>query len=105
MRHWGFETVCAKSSDYSSSLTAVFLPEGHSADNLRKIILERSNMSLGNGLGRLADRVFRIGHLGDFHDLMVTGTLSGVEMGLAVAGIPHKPGGVQAAMNYLQGNA
>jgi len=105
VRHWGFETVCAKSSDYSSSLTAVFLPEGHSADNLRKIILERSNMSLGNGLGRLADRVFRIGHLGDFHDLMVTGTLSGVEMGLAVAGIPHKPGGVQAAMNYLQGNA
>jgi alanine-glyoxylate transaminase/serine-glyoxylate transaminase/serine-pyruvate transaminase len=105
VRHWGFETVCAKSSDYSSSLTAVFLPEGHSADNLRKIILERSNMSLGNGLGRLADRVFRIGHLGDFNDLMVTGTLSGVEMGLAVAGIPHKPGGVQAAMNYLQGNA
>jgi alanine-glyoxylate transaminase/serine-glyoxylate transaminase/serine-pyruvate transaminase len=105
VRHWGFETVCARSSDYSSSLTAVFLPEGHSADNLRKIILERSNMSLGNGLGRLADRVFRIGHLGDFHDLMVTGTLSGVEMGLAVAGIPHKPGGVQAAMTYLQGNA
>jgi len=105
VRHWGFETVCAKASDYSSSLTAVFLPEGHSADNLRKIILERSNMSLGNGLGRLADRVFRIGHLGDFHDLMVTGTLSGVEMGLAVAGIPHKPGGVQAAMNFLQGNA
>ncbi|MCA3630137.1 MAG: aminotransferase class V-fold PLP-dependent enzyme [Methylobacterium sp.] len=105
VRHWGFETVCAKSSDYSSSLTAVFLPEGHSADNLRKIILERSNMSLGNGLGRLADRVFRIGHLGDFHDLMVTGTLSGVEMGLAVAGIPHKPGGVQTAMNFLQGNA
>ncbi len=105
VRHWGFETVCAKATDYSSSLTAVFLPEGHSADNLRKIILERSNMSLGNGLGRLADKVFRIGHLGDFHDLMVTGTLSGVEMGLAVAGIPHKPGGVQAAMSYLQGNA
>jgi len=105
VRHWGFETVCAKASDCSSSLTAVFLPEGHSADNLRKIILERSNMSLGNGLGRLADRVFRIGHLGDFHDLMVTGTVSGVEMGLAVAGIPHKPGGVQAAMNFLQGNA
>jgi alanine-glyoxylate transaminase/serine-glyoxylate transaminase/serine-pyruvate transaminase len=105
VRHWGFETVCAKASDCSSSLTAVFLPEGHSADNLRKIILERSNMSLGNGLGRLADRVFRIGHLGDFHDLMVTGTLSGVEMGLAVAGIPHKPGGVQTAMNFLQGNA
>ena len=105
VRHWGFETVCAKPSDYSSSLTAVFLPEGHSADGLRKIILERSNMSLGNGLGKLADRVFRIGHLGDFHDLMVTGTLSGVEMGLASAGIPHKPGGVEAAMRYLQGNA
>lgn len=105
VRHWGFETVCAKPSDYSSSLTAVFLPEGHSADALRAIILERSNMSLGNGLGRLADRVFRIGHLGDFHDLMVTGTLAGVEMGLATANIPHRSGGVQAAMGYLQGNA
>lgn len=105
VRHWGFETVCQKASDYSSSLTAVFLPQGHSADGLRKIILERSNMSLGNGLGKLADKVFRIGHLGDFHDLMVTGTLSGVEMGLAAAGIPHNPGGVQEAMRYLQGNA
>lgn len=105
VRHWGFETVCKKPSDYSSSLTAVFLAEGHSADALRKTILERSNMSLGNGLGILADRVFRIGHLGDFHDLMVTGTLSGVEMGLAVQGIPHRPGGVQAAMDYLNGNA
>lgn len=103
--HWGFETVCRKSSDYSSSLTAVMLPQGHSADGLRKIILERANMSLGNGLGILADKVFRIGHLGDFHDLMVTGTLSGVEMGLAAAGIPHQAGGVQVAMTYLQGNA
>lgn len=103
--HWGFETVCTKPSDYSSSLTAVFLPEGHSADNLRKTILARSNMSLGNGLGILADRVFRIGHLGDFHDLMVTGTLSGVEMGLASCGIPHQSGGVQAAMTSLIGNA
>jgi alanine-glyoxylate transaminase / serine-glyoxylate transaminase / serine-pyruvate transaminase len=85
-------------------LTAVMLPAGHSADALRKIILESSNMSLGNGLGILADKVFRIGHLGDFHDLMVTGTLSGVEMGLAAAGIPHRSGGVQAAMSYLQGN-
>jgi alanine-glyoxylate transaminase/serine-glyoxylate transaminase/serine-pyruvate transaminase len=104
VRHWGFETVCTKPADYSSSLTAVFLPEGHSADNLRKTILERSNMSLGNGLGILADKVFRIGHLGDFHDLMVTGTLSGVEMGLAACGIPHRPGGVQVAMEYLLGN-
>ncbi len=82
----------------------MFLPEGHSADNLRKVILERSNMSLGNGLGILADKVFRIGHLGDFHDLMVTGTLSGVEMGLAACGIPHRAGGVQVAMEYLLGN-
>jgi alanine-glyoxylate transaminase/serine-glyoxylate transaminase/serine-pyruvate transaminase len=105
VKHWGFETVCRKPSDFSSSLTAVFLPEGHSADALRKTILERSNMSLGNGLGILADKVFRIGHLGDFHDLMVTGTLSGVEMGLAAQAIPHRPGGVQAAMDYLNGNA
>lgn len=104
VRHWGFETVCNRASDYSSSLTAVFLPEGHSADTLRKTILEQSNMSLGNGLGILADKVFRIGHLGDFHDLMVTGTLSGVEMGLAACGIPHNPGGVQVAMSYLLGN-
>lgn len=104
VRHWGFETVCRKPSDYSSSLTAVMLPEGHSADALRKTILERSNMSLGNGLGKLADKVFRIGHLGDFHDLMVTGTLSGVEMGLAAAGIPHQAGGVEVAMRYLNGN-
>lgn len=104
VRHWGFETVCRNPRDFSSSLTAVMVPEGHSADALRRIILERSNMSLGNGLGILADKVFRIGHLGDFHDLMVTGTLSGVEMGLAAAGIPHRPGGVEVAMRYLQGN-
>jgi alanine-glyoxylate transaminase / serine-glyoxylate transaminase / serine-pyruvate transaminase len=104
VKHWGFETVCQKPSDHSGVLTAVMLPAGHSADALRKIILESSNMSLGNGLGILADKVFRIGHLGDFHDLMVTGTLSGVEMGLAAAGIPHRSGGVQAAMSYLQGN-
>lgn len=104
VRHWGFETVCRKPGDYSSSLTAVYLPAGHSADGLRRTILEASNMSLGNGLGILADKVFRIGHLGDFHDLMVTGTLSGVEMGLAAAGIPHRSGAVQAAMDHLQGN-
>jgi alanine-glyoxylate transaminase/serine-glyoxylate transaminase/serine-pyruvate transaminase len=103
--HWGFETVCRNPAEHSSSLTAVMLPDGHSADALRAEVLERSNLSLGNGLGRLADRVFRIGHLGDFHDLMVTGTLSGVEMGLAARGIPHRPGGVQAAMAYLAGNA
>ena len=90
---------------YSSSLTAVRVPEGHSADALRATILEKFNMSLGNGLGILKDRVFRIGHLGDFGDLQLIGTLGGVEMGLRVAGMPHKPGGVQAAIDYLAGNA
>ena len=105
VRHWGLDIVCARPRDYSSSLTAVMLPEGHSADQLRALILERSNMSLGNGLGRLADRVFRIGHLGDFNDLSVAGTIAGVEMGLAAAGIPYQAGGTQAALAWLQGNA
>lgn len=104
-RHWGLEIQCANEAEYSSSLTAIRLPEGHSADNLRAEILRRSNLSLGNGLGPLADKVFRIGHLGDFHDLMVTGTLSGVEMGLAACGVPHRPGGVDAAMRFLCGNS
>ncbi|TGD95718.1 pyridoxal-phosphate-dependent aminotransferase family protein [Methylobacterium nonmethylotrophicum] len=103
--HWGFEIQARNPAEYSSALTAVRLPEGHSADALRAEILARSNMSLGNGLGPLADRVFRIGHLGDFHDLMVTGTLAGVEMGLKVRGVPHRPGGVEAAMRVLAGNA
>jgi alanine-glyoxylate transaminase / serine-glyoxylate transaminase / serine-pyruvate transaminase len=104
VRHWGFEIQCRNEAEYSSALTAVRLPEGHSADALRGEILQRSNMSLGNGLGPLADRVFRIGHLGDFNDLMVTGTISGVEMGLAARGIPHRSGGVEAALRVLQGN-
>jgi alanine-glyoxylate transaminase/serine-glyoxylate transaminase/serine-pyruvate transaminase len=105
VRHWGLEIQCADPRHYSSSLTAVRLPEGHSANALRATILERFNMSLGNGLGQLNDRVFRIGHLGDFGDLQLIGTLGGVEMGLRVAGVPHRPGGVQAAMDYLAGNA
>jgi alanine-glyoxylate transaminase/serine-glyoxylate transaminase/serine-pyruvate transaminase len=105
VRHWGLELQCQKGTDYSSTVTAVRVPEGHSADKLRGEVLKRYNMSLGNGLGPLADKVFRIGHIGDFHDLMVAGTLAGVQMGLAVAGIPHKPGGVEVAMAYLQGNA
>ena len=105
VRHWGMEIQCGNAAEYSSSLTAVRLPEGHSADNLRAEILGRSNMSLGNGLGPLADKVFRIGHLGDFHDLMVTGVLTGVEMGFRACGIPHRSGGVDAAMAYLSGNA
>ena len=105
VRAWGLEIQCAEPRHYSSSLTAVRLPEGHSADALRAVILDRYNMSLGNGLGPLKDRVFRIGHLGDFGDLQLLGTLGGVEMGLRAAGVPHRAGGVQAAMDYLAGNA
>src|SRR5438552_55845 len=101
VRAWGLEILCADPKEYSSSLTAVLLPAGHDADELRKIILENFNMSLGNGLGRLQRKVFRIGHLGDFNDLMLAGTLSGVEMGLALAGVPHSSGGVAAALDYL----
>ncbi len=100
---WGLETVCKKPSDYSGSLTAVFVPEGHSADAFRKTTLENFNMSLGNGLSKLADRVFRIGHLGEFNDLMLMGTLSGVEMGLELSGIPYRRGGAQAALDSLTG--
>ncbi len=105
VRTWGLEVQCLDPRHYSSSLTAVRLPEGHSADALRATILEKFNMSLGNGLGILKDRVFRIGHLGDFNDLSLIGTLGGVEMGLRVAGVPHHTGGVQAAVDYLSGNA
>jgi alanine-glyoxylate transaminase/serine-glyoxylate transaminase/serine-pyruvate transaminase len=104
VRAWGLEIQCAEPRHYSSSLTAVRVPEGHSANGLRATILERFNMSLGNGLGQLNDRVFRIGHLGDFGDLQLLGTLGGVEMGLRAAGVPHKEGGVQAALSYLAGN-
>ena len=105
VRAWGLETQCADPRHHSSSLTAVRVPEGHSADGLRAVILEKFNMSLGNGLGKLKDRVFRIGHLGDFGNLQLVGTLGGIEMGLRAAGIPHSPGGVQAAMEFLAGNA
>jgi len=97
----GIELQCREPRDYSGSLTAVRLPPGHSADGLRALILSRFNMSLGNGLGQLKDRVFRIGHLGDFSDLSLIGTLGGVEMGLRLAGLPHGAGGVQAAVSVL----
>ena len=80
------------------------MPEGHDADALRDVILEKYNMSLGAGLGKIKGKVFRIGHLGDFNDLMLMGTLSGVEMGLASANVPHKKGGAQAALEFLAGN-
>lgn len=98
---WGLEVLCNKPSDQSPVLTAVMMPEGHSADNFRAVTLRNYNMSLGNGLSKVADRVFRIGHLGDFNDLMLIGTLGGVEMGLRDAGVPHRAGGVQKAMEVL----
>jgi alanine-glyoxylate transaminase / serine-glyoxylate transaminase / serine-pyruvate transaminase len=98
---WGLEIVCENPREYSSALTAVFMPQGHDADRLRKIILENFDMSLGAGLSKLAGKVFRIGHLGSFNDLMLAGTLSGVEMGLRLAGVPHRAGGVTAALDFL----
>ena len=98
---WGLEVLCRNPRHHSGSLTAVLMPEGHDADSFRKVVLESFDMSLGNGLSKLAGRVFRIGHLGDFNDLMLAGTLSGVEMGLERAGVPYRRGGVQAALDYL----
>ena len=98
---WGLEVLCQEPRDFSSSLTAVLLPDGHDADAFRKGVLKKFNMSLGNGLSKLDGKVFRIGHLGDFNDLMLLGTLSGVEMGLSLADIPHQKGGVDAAMSVL----
>ena len=105
VRAWNLEILCLEPAEYSSSLTAVLLPEGHSETRFRDIVLERFNMSLGSGLGKLRDKVFRIGHLGSFNDLMLMGTLAGVEMGLALAGVPHRKGGVAAAMDYLTAEA
>ena len=98
---WGLEVLCQNPESYSSSLTAVVVPDGHDADAFREIVLKNFNMSLGNGLAKLAGKVFRIGHLGDFNDLMLLGTLSGVEMGLSLSGIPHQRGGVETAMQTL----
>lgn len=98
---WELDNVCVDENEYCNSTTAVFVPEGEDADELREIILKRFNMSLGTGLGLLKGRIFRIGHLGDFNELMLMGTLAGVEMGLKLADIPHKPRGVRAAMEFL----
>ncbi|WP_327658008.1 pyridoxal-phosphate-dependent aminotransferase family protein [Streptomyces sp. NBC_00483] len=99
---WGLEVLCADEREHSGSLTAVLMPEGHDADKLRKIILERFDMSLGSGLGKLAGRVFRIGHLGNFNDLTLAGTLAGVQMGLELAGVPVQRGGLEAALEVLR---
>ncbi|HEY6271526.1 MAG TPA: aminotransferase class V-fold PLP-dependent enzyme [Terriglobales bacterium] len=101
VRAWGLEVLCREPKEYSSSLTAVLLPQGHDADRLRTIILDNFDMSLGAGLSKLAGTVFRIGHLGHFNDLMLAGTLSGVEMGLKLADVPHQAGGVAVALDCL----
>ena len=100
---WGLETQCLDPNAHSPALTAVRMPEGHDADNLRKIVLETFDMSLGTGLNKVKGKVFRIGHIGHFNDLMLMGTLAGVEMGLDLANVPHRSGGVVAAMEVLKG--
>jgi alanine-glyoxylate transaminase/serine-glyoxylate transaminase/serine-pyruvate transaminase len=98
---WGLELQACNPAEYSSSVTAVRMPDGFAEADFRAVVLDRFNMSLGSGLGKIAGKVFRIGHLGDFNDLMLAGTLAGVEMGLEVAGVPHQKGGVCAALEYL----
>lgn len=101
---WGLENICANPAEYCNSTTAVLVPEGHDADEVRRGILDKFDMSLGTGLGKLKGKIFRIGHIGDFNDLMLTATLSGVEMGLELAKIPYNKGGINAAMDYLAAN-
>lgn len=101
IKAWGLEILCLNPAEYSSTLTAVLMPEGYNADEFRHLVLKRFNMSLGTGLGKIKGKVFRIGHLGDFNELMLAGTLSGIEMGLALAKIPFKKGGVLEALDYL----
>ena len=105
VRAWDLEILCAEPAEYSNVLTAVMMPKGHDADAFRAAVLERFDMSLGTGLAKLAGTVFRIGHLGDLNDLTLMGTLAGVEMGLALAGVPHRAGGAQEAMKYLVSSA
>jgi alanine-glyoxylate transaminase/serine-glyoxylate transaminase/serine-pyruvate transaminase len=102
-RAWELEILCRDPKYYSPVLTAVVMPEGHNADRLRKIVLDNFDLSLGTGLAKVAGKVFRIGHLGDTNDLTILATLAGVEMGLDLAEVPHRPGGVAAAMTYLAG--
>jgi alanine-glyoxylate transaminase / serine-glyoxylate transaminase / serine-pyruvate transaminase len=100
--HWGLEVLCQEPKDFSPVLTAVLMPPGYDADEFRKIVLDNFNMSLGSGLSKVAGKVFRIGHLGECNELTLLGALTGVEMGLSVAGIPHRAGGVDAAMKLLE---
>jgi alanine-glyoxylate transaminase/serine-glyoxylate transaminase/serine-pyruvate transaminase len=101
IRTWGLETICRDPKYYSPTITAVLLPEGHDADAFRAMALEQFNISYGSSFGRFTGKMFRIGHLGDINDAMMLGGLAATEMALALANIPHKKGGVQAAMDYL----
>ena len=105
VEHWGMEVLCQVEEEHSPVLTGVLLPEGHDADRVRDIILDKFDMSLGTGLGKVKGKVFRIGHLGHFNDLTLMGTLAGVEMGLELAGVPINKGGTQAAMDFLRETA
>jgi alanine-glyoxylate transaminase/serine-glyoxylate transaminase/serine-pyruvate transaminase len=101
VKAWGLDILAQNPAEYSGVLTAVVMPDGRDADAFRQLVLERFDMSLGTGLGKLKGKIFRIGHLGDFNDLMLAGTLSGIEMGLALSGIPYKPGGILAGLELL----
>jgi len=101
VKAWDLELWCRDSKYHSAAVTAVKMPDGHNADAFRKVVLETFNMSLGTGLNKLAGKAFRIGHLGDSNDLTILGALAGVEMGLGLAGVPYKQGGVDAAMTYF----
>jgi alanine-glyoxylate transaminase/serine-glyoxylate transaminase/serine-pyruvate transaminase len=103
VNHWGLEVLCQEPLEHSPVLTAVLMPPGHDADQYRQVVLDNYNMSLGSGLSKVAGKVFRIGHLGECNELTLLGALTGVEMGLSVAGVPHRAGGVAAAMSYLEG--
>ncbi|WNJ88297.1 pyridoxal-phosphate-dependent aminotransferase family protein [Bosea sp. 685] len=102
VKAWGLEVLCENPAEQSPVLTAVMMPPSHDADRYRKITLEKYNISLGSGLGKVTGKIFRIGHLGECNELMLLGALSGVEMGLAAAGVPHRSGGVMAAMAALE---
>jgi len=101
IRAWGLEIVCVEPREYSNSVTAIYMPEHQGADAFRQLVLERYNVSLGAGLGKLTDAIFRIGHLGDFNEIMLAGTLSAIEMGLRVSNTLSSADGVRAALDYL----
>ncbi len=105
VRTWGLEICALDPCEYSDTVTSIFIPDGFEESAFRALVLDKFNMSLGAGLGKVAGKVFRIGHIGDLNDLTLAGALSGVEMGLEVAGIPHKKGGVAAALAYLADQA